>query len=82
MYHPLPIGIENFEEICSREFYYIEELKKQFVKQLSPRMTANAYKAIRSTKQRPVNIIVGTSRCWCYIDQNRNRSDKESEVFP
>ena len=94
----------------------IEELKNQFVKQLSPikiylfgsfangtntensdfdfyivvddkvtdliGMTANAYKAIRSTKQRPVDIIVGTSRCWCYIDQNRNRSDKESEVFP
>ena len=73
----------------------IEELKNQFVKQLSPiriylfgsfangtnsensdfdfyivvddkvtdlvEMTASAYKVIRTTKQRPVDIIVGTS---------------------
>lgn len=32
MYHPLPIGIENFEEIYSREFYYID--KTLLVKEL------------------------------------------------
>ena len=30
MYHPLPVGIENFEEIYSREFYYIDKKRESF----------------------------------------------------
>lgn len=90
----------------------IEELKNQFVKQLSPvriylfgsfaygtntensdfdfyivvddkvtdlvGMTANAYKAIRSTKQRPVDIIVGTSSRF---NDRKNMMSIENEVF-
>lgn len=90
----------------------IEELKNQFVKQLSPiriylfgsfangtntensdldfyivvddkvtdlvQMTANAYKAIRSTKQRPVDIIVGTSSRF---NERRSMMSVENEVF-
>lgn len=90
----------------------IEELKKQFVKQLSPiriylfgsfangtntensdfdfyivvddevtdlvEMTANAYKAIRSTKQRPVDIIVGTTSRF---NERKNMISLENEVF-
>ena len=90
----------------------IEELKNQFVKQLSPiriyffgsfangtnsencdldfyivvddkvtdlvEMTASAYKAIRTTKQRPVDIIVGTSSRF---DERKNMMSVENEVF-
>ena len=90
----------------------IEELKNQFVKQLSPiriylfgsfangtnsensdfdfyivvddkvtdlvEMTANAYKAVRTTKQRPVDIIVGTSSRF---NERKNMMSVENEVF-
>ena len=90
----------------------IEELKNQFVKQLSPiriylfgsfangtnsensdfdfyivvddkvtdlvEMTANVYKAIRTTKQRPVDIIVGTSSRF---NERKNMMSVENEVF-
>lgn len=90
----------------------IEELKNQFVKQLSPiriylfgsfangtnsensdfdfyivvddkvtdlvEMTARAYKAIRTTKQRPVDIIVGTSSRF---NERKNMMSVENEVF-
>jgi predicted nucleotidyltransferase len=90
----------------------IEELKNQFVKQLSPvriylcgsfvngtntensdfdfyivvndnvtdlaGVTASAYKAIRSTKQRPVDIIVGTRRRF---DERKSIMSVENEVF-
>ena len=90
----------------------IEELKNQFVKQLSPirtylfgsfangtnsensdfdfyivvddkvtdlvEMTASAYKAIRTTKQRPVDIIVGTSSRF---NERKNMMSVENEVF-
>lgn len=89
----------------------IEELKNQFVKQLSPiriylfgsfaegtntedsdfdfyivvddkttdlvGMTASAYKAIRTTKQRPVDIIVGTSSRF---DERKDMISIENEV--
>ena len=41
-------------------------------------MTANAYKAIRSTKQRPVDIIVGTSSRF---NERKNMMSVENEVF-
>ena len=90
----------------------IEELKNQFVEQLSPvriylfgsfadgtdtensdfdfyivvnddvsdlaGMTASAYKAIRSTKRRPVDIIVGTSSRF---DERKNMVSVENEVY-
>lgn len=90
----------------------IEELKNQFVKQLSPiriylfgsfangtnsensdfdfyivvddkvtdlvEMTVSAYKAIRTTKQRPVDIIVGTSSRF---NERKNMMSVENEVF-
>jgi predicted nucleotidyltransferase len=90
----------------------IEELKNQFVKQLSPiriylfgsfangtntensdfdfyivvndnvtdlaEMTTNAYKAIRLTKQRPVDIIVGTRSRF---DERKHAMSVENEVF-
>ena len=90
----------------------IEELKNQFVKQLSPiriylfgsfangtnsensdfdfyivvddkvtdlvGMTASAYKAIRTIKQRPVDIIVGTSGRF---NERKNMMSVENEVF-
>ncbi|MBD5473344.1 MAG: nucleotidyltransferase domain-containing protein [Lachnospiraceae bacterium] len=90
----------------------IEELKNQFVKQLSPiriylfgsfangtnsensdfdfyivvddkvtdlvEMTASAYKAIQTTKQRPVDIIVGTSSRF---NERKNMMSVENEVF-
>ena len=90
----------------------IEELKNQFIKQLSPiriylfgsfangtnsensdfdfyivvddkvtdlvEMTVSAYKAIRTTKQRPVDIIVGTSSRF---NERKNMMSVENEVF-
>jgi predicted nucleotidyltransferase len=90
----------------------IEDLKNQFVKNLSPikiylfgsfangtntensdydfyivvndnvtdlaEMTASAYKAIRLTKQRPVDIIVGTSSRF---NERKNMISVENEVF-
>lgn len=90
----------------------IEELKSQFIKQLSPiriylfgslaektytedsdfdfyivvddkitdlvGMTASAYKAIRSIKQRPVDIIVGTSSRF---EERKDMMSVEKEVF-
>jgi predicted nucleotidyltransferase len=90
----------------------IEELKNQFVEQLSPikiylfgsfangtntensdfdfyivvndnvtdlvEMTASAYKAIRLTKQRPVDIIVGTKSRF---DERKSIMSVENEVF-
>lgn len=90
----------------------IEDLKNQFVKQLSPiriylfgsfangtnsensdfdfyivvddkvtdlvEMTASAYKAIRTIKQRPVDIIVGTSSRF---NERKNMMSVENEVF-
>lgn len=90
----------------------IEELKNQFVKQLSPiriylfgsfangtnsensdfdfyivvddkvtdlvETTVSAYKAIRTTKQRPVDIIVGTSSRF---NERKNMMSVENEVF-
>ena len=90
----------------------IEELKNQFVKQLSPiriylfgsfangtnsensdfdfyivvddkvtdlvGMTASAYKAIRTIKQRRVDIIVGTSSRF---NERKNMMSVENEVF-
>ena len=90
----------------------IEELKNQFVKQLSPiriylfgsfangtnsensdfdfyivvdnkvtdlvGMTASAYKAIRAIKQRPIDIIVGTSSRF---NERKNMMSVENEVF-
>lgn len=90
----------------------IEELKNQFVKELSPvriylfgsyangtnaensdfdfyivvddtvsdlaEITANAYKAIRRTKQRPVDIIVGTSSRF---DERKELLSVENEVY-
>lgn len=90
----------------------IEELKSQFIKQLSPiriylfgslaegtytedsdfdfyivmddkitdlvGMTASAYKAIRSIKQRPVDIIVGTSSRF---KERKDMMSVEKEVF-
>lgn len=90
----------------------IEELKNQFIKQLSPiriylfgsfaektytedcdidfyifvddkitglaEMTASAYKVIRSIKQRPVDIIVGTSSRF---EERKDMMSVEKEVF-
>lgn len=90
----------------------IEELKDQFIKQLSPiriylfgsfaektytensdfdfyivvddkitdlvGMTASAYKAIRSIKQRPVDIIVGTNS---QFEERKDMMSVEKEVF-
>lgn len=90
----------------------IEELKKQFVEQLSPvriylfgsfaygtntensdfdfyivmddtvsdlaGITANAYKAVRTIKQRPVDIIVGTAS---QFDERKAWMSVENEVY-
>lgn len=41
-------------------------------------MTVSAYKAIRTTKQRPVDIIVGTSSRF---NERKNMMSVENEVF-